>query len=680
MVTGPEARILARLATFPSNLESAWDVPRDLCLPGLSEYLGVVRSALHAPLNELLSKKLVVDRKAHVIGGGSRKRKVYHITDLGRTECEGVVVPKRKKAGELLGNPPPKTMLQGRDSLIESLKNKNKLILTGLPGIGKTSLLRSISDILVKEGKTVRFATMESFKDISEIFTEWGLEYSSESAALQSTKNEVLILDELQEVSLRHIGRLESFAQKSENLIMASRGPIPISEGFEIADIPPLDIEDAICLLPPHVEDKELIAERLGGHPLALQLHDEKSELPEAGSDLQEWVKEVVLGDLGDEIKALDELSLLPVPVPTDHLQHEEYLLELDDHALLRWMESGVELHHLVRNVRSTMLSEKDHALAAKYWSQRQGDLARLVEMHHILKSGGNIESHLLSNAEALMVRSSAGLATLIGDAIYRSPTKSLHRIAALVAIERGESEIASVHLENCEAPDLEYSLSLLEGKNEEIDMSKSDAKLILSEAARRMDDRLPGKKPDSGILDLLNMIDLSEIEDEMKKVVLVAMAHIRHAWYIANSKWSAAKEIREDLESISHADDPQLQALNIRAEIAQTPPNSPNFERLIDLVFAKSGLRSTMLQITLVQSCEGDRAKNLLNRIEIPSADAQNNLSSARRIAAMIWFLRATHNTHNQFSSMAESVALWKRSLCPIAAKNAAEMMHKLL
>ena len=106
----------------------------------------------------------------------------------------------------------------------------------------------------------------------------------------------------------------------------------------------------------------------------------------------------------------------------------------------------------------------------------------------------------------------------------------------------------------------------------------------------------------------------------------------------------------------------------------------SEYFERLIDLVFAKSGLRSTMLQITLVQSCEGDRAKNLLNRIEIPSADAQNNLSSARRIAAMIWFLRATHNTHNQFSSMAESVALWKRSLCPIAAKNAAEMMHKLL
>ena len=60
----------------------------------------------------------------------------------------------------------------------------------------------------------------------------------------------------------------------------------------------------------------------MGGHPLALQMHDEESELPEAGSDLQEWVREVVLSKLGEEIKALDELSLLPVPVPCEHLHH----------------------------------------------------------------------------------------------------------------------------------------------------------------------------------------------------------------------------------------------------------------------------------------------------------------------------------------------------------------------
>ena len=80
-----------------------------------------------------------------------------------------------------------------------------------------------------------------------------------------------------------------------------------------------------------------------------------------------------------------------------------------------------MELHHLVRNVRSLMLSESDHRNAANHWNNLDGDLARLVEMYHILHSGGDIESHLMRNAESLMIRSSAGLASLIGDAIYRT-------------------------------------------------------------------------------------------------------------------------------------------------------------------------------------------------------------------------------------------------------------------
>ena len=674
MVTGPESRILARLHTFSSTLESAWDVPRDICLPGLSEYLGVVRSALHSPLNELVKKGMVIERKAHVIGGGSRKRKVYHITDLGRAECQDIDTKAKKSIGELLGKPPNQSNLHGRTELIGQLKSKKKAILTGLPGIGKTSLLRGIADELVKEGMTVRFATMESFKDITDIFTDWEYQFSSESAVLNSAKKEVLILDELQEVSQRHLGRLEEFASKSTHLIMASRAPIVISEGFEIIEVPPLEIQDAINLLPKHLENRETVAQRLGGHPLALQMHDEDSDLPESGSDLQEWVREVVLSKLEDEIKALDELSLLPVPVPPNYLQHEQYLLELDDYALLRWFASGVELHHLVRNVRSTMLTEDDYASAANYWSQLDGDLARLVEMHHVLNSEGDIESLLIRNAESLMVRSSSGLASLIGDAIFRHPTEKLHRIAAMVAIERGEDEIASEHLSHCNAPDLEYSNSLLKGDSEIELPDDAGARLLLSEAARRIDDKLPGQQVEGTVLQLIEDIEISSMSEDMRKVVLVAVAHVKHAWHISRENWSDASDLRESLASISHSNDPQLVAMNLRAEIAQTSGNSPSFDRLIEQAFSHNGLRAKMLQISLLERCDGERAKSILNRIEIPSVESQTNMTSARRVSAMIWYYRAIFKTHNPLSAMAEAISLWKRSLCPVRQSNSTD------
>lgn len=681
MVSGPQGRILQLLSTYSPSIETAWDVPRGICLPGLAESVGVVRSALHQPINELLGKDLISERKAHVIGGGSRRRKVYHITEEGRKACSEIVTPEREvKVGELFGNPPIATQITGRDNLVNALLDAKKVILTGLPGIGKTAVLRALSDAMVANGERVRFARMESFKDITAIIEEWEIGYTSESAALNATKGEVLILDELQELSQRHSGRIEEFAGKAERLIIASRAPLPFQEGFEVLEVPPLEVEDAAKLLPDHLENRELVAERLGGHPLALQLHDEGADLPESSADIQDWVEDVVLAGLGEEIIALDELALLPVPVPAEHLLYEEMLGELDDHALLRWHLNGVELHHLVRNVRSTMLGTEHHAAAAEHWSQKKGDLARLVEMHHILESDGDIEAHLIANAEALMVRSNAGLATLIGDAISRTPTPKLHRLAAMVAIERGESEIAAKHLEECDSPDLMFSLALLEGRIEEISLEGSDATFIISEATRRLDDRMPNEQPSDGVDELLDDIDMSKVTPEMRRLMLVAIAHIRHALAIVKSDAKSARSIRDSLRALSHDEDPQILALELRAEIAETPITSPSFERLIERVFTMKGLRATMLQLAIVERVEEDDAKILIERIMLPDIESQANLSSARRIAAIIWYWRSRLGTHNRFSSLAEAIALWKQSMCPRAAAGAAELMHKML
>jgi hypothetical protein len=50
-LSGPQERILRWLGGFSPAMEKAWDVTRHLSLPGISEALGVVRSALNAPLS-----------------------------------------------------------------------------------------------------------------------------------------------------------------------------------------------------------------------------------------------------------------------------------------------------------------------------------------------------------------------------------------------------------------------------------------------------------------------------------------------------------------------------------------------------------------------------------------------------------------------------------------------------
>ena len=101
---------------------------------------------------------------------------------------------------------------------------------------------------------------------------------------------------------------------------------------------------------------------------------------------------------------------------------------------------------------------------------------------------------------------------------------------------------------------------------------------------------------------------------------------------------------MRESLASISHSSDPQLNAMNLRAEVAQTSGNSPSFDKLIEQAFSHSGLRAKMLQLSLIEKCDEERAKSILMRIEIPSGESQKNMTSARRVSAMIWYYRAIY------------------------------------
>jgi hypothetical protein len=91
-------------------------------------------------------------------------------------------------------------------------------------------------------------------------------------------------------------------------------------------------------------------------------------------------------------------------------------------------------------------------------------------------------------------------------------------------------------------------------------------------------------------------------------------------------------------------------------------------------------GLRATMLQLSLIEKADESNGKKLLERISLPDKQSQSNLSTARRIAAIIWYYRSMFATHNQFSSLAEAIALWKMAMCPNAAAQASQKMHSLI
>ena len=683
-------RILAWLAGFPPSMEKAWDVPRGICLPGIAEALGVVRSALHSPVTELLKDELISERKAHVIAGGSRKRKIYHLTLAGRESVGEPEVKRSKGKGELYGNPPQNVELKGREEFIDGLLSQGgRRIITGLPGIGKSAVLAEYTRRLVANGGRVRFATAEYFSDLSSLLTAWQIEYTSPEAALKSIGNETLILDEIQELSSRHLSKVISFCTKVKNIIIASRPPSPVPEDFEEIELPPLEVDAAIELLPEHLGDgRKIIAQRLGGHPLALQLHDEKSHLPEAGEDLLQWVSDVVLAGLTEvELNCVDNMALLPIPVPCELLRDQDSIVVLDERALIRWLKESVELQHLLRNVRFVDLEQSTFSEALDYWCDLPNDLARLIELHLRVICDDDSETHLLANSENLLVEHDSALAVLIEDALLRNSTPSLHRLAAFVAIERGENDIAKIHLQQIEAPDLDLRLALLEGRMDDVERIESkvedQARMVVAKAVRALDDRLPRQKPQSDLDSIIESLDLSTLDGELRSHILVALSHIRHAQALLEGDRVKAAQVRDELATISSVNDPQVQTLLLRSDISELEVNEKSVEKIQQRIMRISGLKGLMLSLALVEKVEptdANMACAILKTILIPEKRSLKALTASRRVAAMIWTWRAWIGEGNKVAAMSEAISLWRGSGCDNAARQLTKQLHDLL
>jgi len=694
-----QARILRLLARYPEELMEAWDVPRELSLPGLSESLGLVRSALHEPLKALEHEGLVQTRTAHVIGGGSRKRNVIHLTAKGRQQASTLVTI----AGHSMEIESTHG-LHGRDSEIEKIQSSlsdGAVILTGMPGIGKTALLQALP--------SKRFVTMDASMDaqmlVSSLLETEDAPLDTESQVeLLIGLNEVMIIDEVQDVHQRHQqgvhGLLNGLINAKAQVVVGMRAPCPFPDPLTLSGI---DIEAAQQLLGEAVDTETVteVCEALDGHPLALHLWTPSDELPEASDAVQAFIEESVLSHLSDgERKDLDALSAEPRPVNASHLDAIT-IDPLDEAALLRWPNGRVEVQHLIRNVRRVAWdsSEEIHRQSADRWSQIEDDEARWFEAYHRTLAGEDTTSFILENKSSILVDSAAA-AALLDDVLLTLPeAHELGRMAAKLALERGESDFAEDYLKSLPEPDhaLLARLYRTQGKiaaaekaelKAQSSASKSDAaRMHLSRLSALIDDRLPDETGDLDVVEKgLSSVNIGFLDDSHKRPAIVLIAILRHRIAMLRGDGEAAESVRNDLIELADGNDPLIERLFHLEELHLSEPDTPRqleaegaMRRLVGRT--TETLQRVSLGLALVQAQSRSNplgaATTLDNLGQLPLPLDQ---AAGRRLDALLWYWRGQLESNRRLTFWREAVLRFHRSECPRAARSLTKKLHKVL
>ena len=479
MLTPAMLRILRWLDEYPTTLESAWDVPRSISLEGIADGIGVVRSALFQPMSALEQEGLIQTRQAHVLGSGRRKRKVVHITEEGRRRLlqNTEVVSERpsRESLKLHGQIPERTNLHGRRSEIESIKEslerKMAVHLRGMPGIGKSTLARTIVQELAQRGAHIYWAALDSYCDVHEAIQR--MEFQTPSildvegyASLFEQDDVVLVFDDVHSISPRHQSSFLNLFQSLQNrnipFMMIGRDRETFSIDGAIVDLGPLEQSEAIELLSPELgEERASIVETLGGHPLAILLYDASTPLPETHQDVRAYVEQVVLGDASREyiMQCHHSLSCRSQSLQSvcQNLMMSPYLMNTlcCDGA----QDSIMEMQHLIRNVCKSSLAESEidalHQSAISHWEKEQDSLANILELHHRIQRGeSNVSHHLSQRGNELMNAYSGAFATLLDEALVNeSENLELVELAAQHALNRAELKVAKQYIKDFASP-----------------------------------------------------------------------------------------------------------------------------------------------------------------------------------------------------------------------------------
>ncbi len=719
MLSDAERRILSQLSQFSEKLEVSWDVPRGLSLPGLADSLGLVRSSLHKPLAKLEEAGYVFTRTVHVIGGGSRKRTVVHISSSGRSKAESFGIESKKKIRKIHGDIPILTQIFGRDKntqeLSEKIINGHKIFLTGLPGIGKTSLARNVAEEVINQGWTVRWATCYSNTDVSHISQQWIGENSprdkSAFSSYVSKKKTLLIIDEIQETHSRHIDNMRELLQELDNskasILVIARSPNPFSsiEGYSDYRLSGISEQDGRYLLPEDISEEKAfeIVNALGGHPLALHLWNPDSKLPEEVEAVQQFVESNVIEKLSKHgISTLDELSISPIPLSDNELFDSQGTTELDDCAILRWSNEKYEPHHLIRNVRRSLWSEEQtqklHNIAAENWAIRDGSRALWIETYHRIQSEDFDKSWLIDKIPLISQDNSSVAALLIEEALKLDDDPILRLQAVDLAFERAEYNMAEDYLSNMEISpqsqllnarlfrirgDIDSAIELEKDALSKLPSSEK-VRFQVSMLVRKYDDRLPGRLDKSlanEILEDIKNIDFRDISDRDRYTAELSLNLLKHAIALHISDLSLASQSRSELETILAEDHETLDLLDLRARLVISKTQELLDSALQSVRLFIEGCSDPLKKIGIIHAALEVTRPRHPDWLEKSHNDLFQNplredMAAYRRIVAQCWYWRGILNPNFRLSYWQEAIHRFRNAECNIAAN---ELLEKL-
>ena len=732
MVSSSQKRILTWLSQFSSDIENSWDVNRGIALPGIADGLGVVRSALNVPIKKLEQSDMVFKRMAHVIGGGSRRRQVFHITKKGREYISNNESKpnKKSKSGKSFGIIPNHPHVFGREdyfSKINSQVEKSSVLVCGLPGIGKTTIISALSQHFLEQEKDVRWATASDFTDVFDLCLQWEISdilpldnLALESLIMDNCKNQILVIDDVHQISERHIKSIDDLCQKlndsnSVKLILIGREPLASFPYLEKIQILPLSEQHGAQLLGEQqsLDVRMTISKRLGGHPLALQLYQPESELPEQSTDVQNYVEKTVLSNLNNEEKlSLNLLSLEPIPVKSSNSIVSEMIGLFDDQALLRWSSnnSKVELHHLIRNVRRSFIDDKEqkniHKSLADHWQslERTDDEDLILLYHQIASSHHNIIELIEQQLSNLSPHRSSILAVLIEQAIDQIPENSdLYYFAAKVASKRGETDYLKQYIDNIKderSIELKFELALFEGRIvdadtlflESLNAKNSDIsnRLSISAASRRLEDRIFDENSDDNIIketkDYLSKIDISKILNSSRSASLIAISMIKHSLSLLQKDLSSAQKITESVQQLGLEADALTWNMRAKESIYQLRNDSKSILDTIKFIedaisFQSNPIYRDSIRLNLVETLtllDLDLAKTHFELLSKP--DYEIRLNTYNRYVARWWLCKSIIYPSQKLTSLRESISQHKLSGCPRAAKRLEKRLHSLI